>query len=273
MRSSVTVSLVAEARGGPFVFWDDLGGACLQSARLGFDSIEVFPCGPDDPALAFLPALLNQHSLRLAAMGTGAGWVKHQLTLTHPDAEISQRARSFVKGIIDQAGALGASAIIGSMQGRTVTGGDRGSALARLIDALDELGDYAARHGVPLLIEPLNRYETNLINTVQDGLDLLALLKTKNLKLLLDLFHMNIEEVSIPAALRAAGSAIGHVHFVDTNRRAPGFGHMDYVPILKALREVGYEGYLSAEVLPWPNSNEAAEQTILKFKELVSSAV
>ncbi len=268
MRSSVTVSLVPEARGGPFVFWDQLGEACAQAASLGFDAIEVFPSGPDDPALIILPSLLAQHSLRLAAMGTGAGWVKHQLTLTNPDPEVFQRAMSFVKGIIDQAGRLGAPAIIGSMQGRNAPGSDRVPTLLRLKDALTELGDYAAQHQVPLLLEPLNRYETNLINTVDDGLNLVASLGTTNVKLLVDLFHMNIEETSIPLALRAAGATIGHVHFVDTNRRAAGFGHLDYGSVIGILKEVGYKGYLSAEALPWPDSISAATQTIAKFKEL-----
>ncbi len=269
MRSSVTLSLVPEAKGGPFVFWDRLDEACAQAAALGFDAIEVFPSSAEEPLLNSLPVLLDHHRLKLAAMGTGAGWIKQRLTLTHSNPDSVLQARSFVKGIIEKAGRFGASVIIGSMQGRADTPNDRQNALAQLADSLNELGEFAENLRVPLLIEPLNRYETNLVNTVQDGLNLLATLKTKNVKLLLDLFHMNIEEQSIPSAVHEAGSAIGHVHFVDTNRRAAGFGHMDYVPILKALLEIKYDGYLSAEVLPWPNSLAAAQQTMIKFQELV----
>src|SRR5690242_18650821 len=86
IRSSVTVSLVPEARGGPFVFWDDLEAACRQAKALGFDGIEIFP--PDGDTLRRLPVgkLLQEHGLVLAAVGTGAGWVKQRLHLCLPDA-------------------------------------------------------------------------------------------------------------------------------------------------------------------------------------------
>jgi sugar phosphate isomerase/epimerase len=88
--------------------------------------------------------------------------------------------------------------------------------------------------------------------------------------LLADLFHANIEEVDIAAAISAAGRHIGHVHFVDSNRRPAGCGHIDYAPIVAALREIGYDGYLSAEALPWPDSEGAARQTMKVFREVTS---
>jgi sugar phosphate isomerase/epimerase len=115
-------------------------------------------------------------------------------------------------------------------------------------------------------MEPLNRYETTLVNTVADGVRLLSSLSTRNVRLLADLFHMNIEEVDSAAALRAGGKAIGHVHFVDSNRRPAGMGHLDYGPIASALHEIGYNGFASAEALPYPDSDAAALQTITAFR-------
>ena len=89
------------------------------------------------------------------------------------------------------------------------------------------------------------------------------------MKLLADLFHMNIEEADLPAAIRSAGSFIGHVHFADSNRRAVGGGHTSVPPIIAALREVGYTGYLSAEVFPMPDSVTAATTTIQSFRKYV----
>jgi sugar phosphate isomerase/epimerase len=122
---------------------------------------------------------------------------------------------------------------------------------------------------VPLLFEPLNRYETNLINSVADAIALLKRLSTSNVKLLADLFHMNIEERSIPEAIRAGGRQIGHIHFVDSNRRAAGQGHIDLAAAAGALREIGYDGYLSAEAIPYPDSDTAAAQTMEAFKRAV----
>lgn len=268
MLSAVTISLVEEARGGPFVFWHDLPAACKRAAELGFDAIEIFPPGPDAVNPLELHQLLTDHNLKLAAVGTGAGWVKHKLQLALPDATQRQKARDFIRSIIDFAGPFGAPAIIGSMQGRSGEGVDVSTARGYLADALQELGSHAEQYEVPLIYEPLNRYETNQVNTVADGVTLLSGLETKNVKLLCDLFHMNIEEADIAASLRAGGSYVGHVHFVDSNRRPAGCGHLVFRPIAAALREINYAGYLSAEAFPYPDSDAAAVQTIQAFKFL-----
>lgn len=135
------------------------------------------------------------------------------------------------------------------MQGRHGDGVDATTALNWFSDALNELGEHAKQHNVPLIYEPLNRYETNICTTVEAGLKLIAGLTTSNVVLLADLFsHLNIEETNICRGLaHLFGKYIGHVHFVDSNRRPAGLGHIDYVPIAKALSVIGYKGYASAE--------------------------
>lgn len=266
IRSSATISLVPEARGGPFIFWEDLPAACKKAKALGFDAIEIFPPSADavDPHL--LRTLLNDNGLALAAVGTGAGLVKHRLTFCLPDANARQKAKAFARSIIDFAGSFQAPAIIGSMQGRYGDGVDAPTARAYLLEALDELGTHAQQYNVPLLYEPLNRYETNQCNTIEGGISLLRSLSTKNVLLLADLFHMNIEESSIAGALRAGAEFIGHVHFVDSNRRPAGLGHIDFASIVAALKEIGYERFLSAEAFSYPDPDAAAKQTIETFR-------
>ena len=267
IKSSVTISLVPEVRGGPFVFWDDLAGSIRQAAELGFDAVEIFPPGPEAIDPATLRGLLRIHNISLAAMGTGAGWVLQKLSLTSPDPTVRERAIAFIRSIIDTAGLFGASAIIGSMQGRWGEGVSKETALGYLGEALNSLGEHARQHGVPLLYEHLNRYETNLLNSVADAVAFLKTLGTNNVKLLADLFHMNIEEADIAEALKAGKGFVGHVHFVDSNRRPAGLGHIDYGPIAAALTEIGYDGYLSAEAFAHPNSLDAAMQTIAAFRK------
>jgi sugar phosphate isomerase/epimerase len=268
IRSSVTVSLVPEARGGPFVFWDDLPAACRKAKELGFDAVEVFPPSAEAVDGKLLRSLLTDNGLSLAAVGTGAGWVKQRLHLCLPDAGARAKARAFIRSVIDFAGPLGAPAIIGSMQGRSGAGVDPATATAWLCEALEELGEHARQYRVPLIFEPLNRYETNMANTLEEGCRLLDSLSTRDVVLLADLFHMNIEEADIAAALRAGGARIGHLHFVDSNRRPAGLGHIDYRPIATALRDIGYAGFASAEALPYPDSDAAARQTITAFRDV-----
>jgi sugar phosphate isomerase/epimerase len=269
MKSAVTFSLVDEARGGPFVFWDNLPAAAKKAKELGFDALEVFPPGPDAVDPRELKGILADNELALAAVGTGGGWVKRKLHVALPSADQRRQAIDFIRSIIDFAGPFGASAIIGSMQGRSGDGVDAPTARGYLAEALEALGEHAASYRVPLFYEPLNRYETNQVNTVEDGLKLLSSLSTTNVKLLCDLYHMNIEEVDIADALKLGGDKVGHVHFVDSNRRAAGMGHIDFKPIVAALLEIKFEGYLSAECFSYPNANEAAEQTMRAYKSLV----
>lgn len=270
MKSAITISLVPEARGGPFVYWDDLSAACRKAAALGFDAVEIFAPGSDAIDTIEVRKLTGDLGLSVAAVGTGAGWVKHKLHLVLPDATARQKAIDFIKSIIDMGAALQAPAIIGSMQGRWGDGIDRETAFGWFREALNTLGEHARERGTFLIYEPLNRYETNMVNTTAAGVELLKSLATHNVKLLSDLFHMNIEEANIADALRLGRGHIGHIHFVDSNRRPAGCGHMNYAPILAALKEIGYSGYLSAEALPWPDSDGAAKQTIDMYRKLTT---
>ena len=203
----------------------------------------------------------------VAAVGTGGGWVIHKWHLCQPDAASRENAKNFIRAIIDAGAQLGAPAIIGSMQGRFEGEVSKDQALDWLREALNDLGEHAKAAGVPLIYEPLNRYESNLLNRAEDAVAFLETLETDNIVFLADLFHMNIEEANIADGLRAYGRHIGHVHFVDSNRRPAGCGHMDYAPIAAALKEVGYDKYASAEAFPWPDSDAAAKATIDAFNQ------
>jgi len=272
MLSSITVSLVPQAKGGPFVFWDGLADACERAAALGFDAIEIFPPAPNALDIAEVQNLLDHHKLKIAAIGTGAGWVLHKLSLTSPDPENRKAAREFIRSTIELAGGFGAPTIIGSMQGRWEGDVTREQALVWLGEALEGLGELAIAHHTFLIYEPLNRYETNLFNRLGDTATWLKTLKTKGVRILADLYHMNIEESSLVEAIQEAGGMIGHVHFADSNRRAIGFGHTNIAPIVKALQEARYTGYLSAEVLALPDSATAAQQTISSFNKHIKAS-
>lgn len=266
MKPAVTISLVSEARGGPFIFWDDLEEGCRKAAKLGFAAVEVFPPGAEAIDARELSRLLKKHGLALATLGTGGGWIRQKLTLTARSGTVRKQALGFIERMIDLASPFGAAVIIGSMQGRAEGNVSRSEALNYLGEALVQLADYAHKRKVTVLYEHLNRYETNLLNRMEDVVPFVKPFNGR-VKILADLFHMSIEEASIADAIRVGGDLIGHVHFADSNRRPAGLGHTDFAPIFAALRKIGYDGYVSAEAFPYPDSEAAARQTIAAFRK------
>jgi sugar phosphate isomerase/epimerase len=274
MKSAVTICLVPEAAKGPFVFHDGLEHGCRAAAEAGFTAVEIFPADAYSfPADALRP-LLAELSLTVAAVGTGAGWVRQRLSLVAVDDDVRRQAVRFIGEIIDVAAEFNAPAIIGSMQGQAVNDASRPEAIDRLTDGLAVLAARAARYGQPLLYEPLNRSETNLFNQQLAAADFLNErgLASAGVKLLCDLFHMSSEEEDLAATLRQIGGRpgdlLGHVHWADSNRQAMGFGQTDAAAAFVALKDVGYDGYLSAEVFPQPSAAEAARQTIASIESL-----
>jgi len=255
-RTAIAVSLVPEARGGPFVLWGELDEACRLARAIGYDAIELF--APSAAAITAAGPVLRRHGLALAAAGTGAGWVLNKLSVSDPDALNRASAVRFIEQIIDAAAALGAPAILGSMTGRAAAGIARERSLDWLLRACTGFARRAAAAGVGFLIEPLNRYEGNLVNTLADGCALLDRIDGGRAGLLADCFHMNIEEADPAGALRAAGTHLAHVQLADSNRRVAGTGHTNWPAIATALRDLRYTGYLAVEALPLPDSETAA---------------
>lgn len=269
IKSSITFSAVPEAQGGPFVYWGSLEESIRSAKDLGFDAIEIFPPSPDYFQTVDARTLAQQIGLEIAAVGTGAGWLKHKLSLADADPQVRTRAMEFLASMLVVATQLGAPMIIGSMQGRSGPGVSKTQAKEFLREGLGRLDAQAKAIGGRILYEPLNRYETDQCNTLAQGTELIRGLSCT--KLLADWFHMNIEESDMVDAIRKAGPAIGHIHFADSNRQAIGTGHLSVEPLIDALRSIGYCGYLSAEVFPLPDSDRAAAKTIRSFEQYAKS--
>ena len=121
---------------------------------------------------------------------------------------------------------------------------------------------YAAERGVRVTLEPINRYETDFVLTAADGMRLIGDIGGDNLGLMLDMFHMNIEEPSIEEGIRLAGEKLWHVHLADSNRRYPGCGHLNFSSLFATLAGIGFSAYVSAEIFPFPDPDSAALRTI-----------
>lgn len=132
IKSAVTISLVEQARGGPFVFWDDLEVGVRSAAELGFDAIEIFAPSAESVDVDSLRKLTQDCNLGIAGFGTGAGWVIHKLTLADEDASRREQGKQVVRSMIDLGTAFEAPAVIGSMQGRWSERVDKATAIGYL---------------------------------------------------------------------------------------------------------------------------------------------
>jgi sugar phosphate isomerase/epimerase len=116
-----------------------------------------------------------------------------------------------------------------------------------LLDALEELGEHAESEGTLVLLEPLNRYEDHMLNRVEQAVELCQTVGRPSIKVMGDLFHMNIEEDDLGETIRRAEGHLVHVHLADSNRLQPGAGHTDFAGAFGALRDSGFDGYMAME--------------------------
>lgn len=253
----------------PLVYQGDLERNVAKIASLGYDGVELAVRDPNLLDREDLRRLMADHGLEVSAIATGQAHSEEGLSFTDPDQSVRARAIERIIDQIDLASTLEAIVIVGLIRGRVVEGVGRERAMDWLAAALEECLEEAARREVKLALEPLNRYETELINTVAEGLSLVAQMKADNFGLLLDTFHMNIEEPSIEESILQAGPHIFHFHVADSNRWYPGGGHLEFATFVAALREVGYQGYLSVEVLPLPDAQRSAERAIEHLRPII----
>ncbi|ONI43989.1 hypothetical protein AN640_05945, partial [Candidatus Epulonipiscium fishelsonii] len=136
----------------------------------------------------------------------------------------------------------------------------------RFIDSCEKLLNISEKYNMDLVLEPINRYEINTINSMQEGLDFLKETKLP-ISLLADTFHMNIEDVNLERILIESMSYIKHIHFLDSNRLAPSMGHMNMEALYKVIKDHNYKGFLCLEALAKPNSVEVAEKGAEFFRK------
>jgi len=237
-------------------------------ADLGYDGVELAVRDPTLLDRGALSLILDERGLTVPAIGTGQAFGEEGLSFTDPHPDVRRRAVERVKAHMRLADGLHALVIIGLVRGRRAAGVDGLDAGEWLIEALRECASEVP--GVRLAVEPINRYETDLINTVAAGLELVKAVRMKNVGLLLDTFHMNIEESDITESVVLAGDRLFHVHIADSNRWYPGAGHTDFRPIIGALHRIGYGGFLSAEILPLPDPDTAAARTIEHMRAMTA---
>ena len=230
-------------------YGEDIKTSIERVAKFGYDAIELIG-EPDQYNTDEVKKLCEQHGIgvsSICSIYTGA-----ERDLVSTNAENRRKAVSYTKSVANFAAAVGAPVIIvaPSPVGKMAPGTDEDTEWQWAVEGIQEAADYANNLGVSLCIEAWNRYETYFINRINQCLKLMEAVDRPNVGVMGDTFHMNIDDPSIAGAIREAGDALIHIHFADSNRAAPGKGHTDFEPIVQALIDIDYKGYITFELLP-----------------------
>lgn len=248
---------------GPLLFSGYLNKGLEIISNLGYQGVELSMLDSQKIDKRELISKLDKLNLKVYTLATGQSYYTDGYSLFDPEEESRLRTIERLKGHIDLASELGAMVIIGGIRGKL-----SGSLEEMKIQknkgktALLECTRYAEEKNVILLLEPINRYETNLINTLEEAVEIIDGIGSENLKLIPDTFHMNIEEKSFEESLTKEKSYVKYIHFADSNRLAPGQGHIDFKSIISTLKQIGYESAIGVEILPLPDDYDAARKTI-----------
>ncbi len=227
---------------------NDIKSTAPKMAEAGFDLIELPFEIVDGFDYAAAATIIKEHGLGV----TTCAVISPDRDLIHPEKAIRDNGMAYMHHCIKAAQTLGASGVAGpiySAVGRTwkSTAAERARDTDLLVSQLSILSAYAGDHGVTLSLEPLNRFETSFINLTSQAIEVVDRVDHPACKILLDTFHMNIEEPSLGAAIRAADSRIGHFHACENDRGVPGSGNVDWPDIAQALKDINYQGTIAIE--------------------------
>jgi len=255
-----------DAEFSALAFKEDFKESIRKVSNLGFDAVELAVRDPKMVDFSEIKNTLKNYNLTVPAIGTGQAFGQEGLSFTDPNQEIRNKAVQRIKEQMDFAREIGnAQVIIGLIRGKIGNRLSKEKGEEYFIQCMRECADY--NKTIILTVEAINRYETDLYNNIASTKEVIDKIDRPNIKMLIDTFHMNIEDSNISESILKAKGYVSHVHVADSNRWAPGCGHINFEEILKSLRDINYEGAISAEILPLPTPEESALLTIEAYKK------
>jgi 5-keto-L-gluconate epimerase len=263
----------ADAPDSAFVVWRGFEKSLEKASEYGYDGVELALKEAEEIDLPAFRKNLDARGLEVSCISTGQVFAVSGLSFTHPDPELRSRTVEVFEGLVDLAAEL-ASGIGGLIN----VGRARGSYCKEqsveeteslFIETARRICDYAAPKNVTLMIEPVNRYEINFINSVPQAAEILSRVDRENVAIMPDVFHMNIEDTTIGGTLAEYAEQIPYVHLADSNRHYPGAGHLDFADVFGAFERSKFDGWVSVEILPYPDPDTAAEKAVATLRPLV----
>jgi sugar phosphate isomerase/epimerase len=257
------VSSLNETRNPINKISEEFENLCKLLAEFNYDGVELSILEPKRIDIELIQQILNKYDLEVSAIGTGGAYIRYGYSLGHHESEIRNRAINRVKKYIDLARELKSKVIIGLIRGRYSYKNTPKNEKLNIYSSLKMCSNIAEHSDVELLFEPINRFEIDSYNTIAESIELISKIKSKKLKLLIDTFHIYLEEDPgiIWDYLGRISHLVGHIHLADTTRRAPGSGHFDFKSFLNIFKKNGYKDYISIETIMKPSFEEVARNS------------
>jgi sugar phosphate isomerase/epimerase len=206
--------------------------------------------------------LAEKNNLRIALVCTGEIYGQLGLSLVDENKKVREEAMERIRSIIDFAGFLGANINIGRVRGQYRDGVKRETTYRRAVEAFRDISRYGAGSGVAVALEPVTIMQTNFINTAAEAAKMVDQVGEPNFRLMMDVFHFNIEEKNLYDSIRVFKDYNIHVHLADNNRRYPGQCGLDFRRIIQTFHEAGYDGAFCTEIYQLPDQDSAAKGAI-----------
>ena len=260
-----------EVRPAPGVtaYQSDLETSFRRLKECGYEGAELMVANPALIDVKEVERLAKKYELDIPMVCSGEILGQDGLTFSDPDDARREEAISRVKAAIDVAAYFGAMINIGRVRGGYVWGYDNDWCRARSVDGLRQVALYAQEKGVTVCLEPVNTIAANFINTTQEGIAMVHEINVPSFSLMLDSNHMFICDLDMIKSVHDAKGYVKYVHLVDSNRLYPGSCKLDFGAFFKALREIGYDGYVSVEVFQRPDQDTALEKSAEFIKQFL----
>ena len=238
-------------------------------SALGYDGVELMTLNPSELDWDFVKKEAEKNNLDIALVCTGEIFGQLGLSYTNPKEENRKEAIRRSKEIIDFASYLGANINVGRIRGQYCNELTKEETNKYAVEAFQELADYSIKNDVMIALETVTIMQTNFINTLEEGAAMVDAVDRQNFKLMMDIFHLNLEEKDIIKAINKYSPYNIHVHLADNNRRYPGHCGLDFEKIFTTFKECGYNGNFCTEIFQIPNQEEAAKGAIEYLKPII----
>ena len=265
------VSGLKESKNNQEKVIEQFSSLCEFLKPLNYDGIELSLMEPENLDIGKIIEIKDSYEMEISALGTGSTFIRFGYSLGHADENMREKALERISKYIEFARETDSKVIIGLIRGRYNSESSAKKEKLNIISSLKECCCIAENNSVMLVFEPINSFEIDSYNTVAEAVNLIDEIGSENLKLLLDSYHINLEEDPgfIWDYLKDITTYVGHIHLADCTRRAPGTGHFDFRTFLTIFKTAGYSDFASIETIMKPSFEEVAKESVDYLRSII----